>query len=55
MQSGVLYYYTVSAHTASGETAKTIPLLILDDTANEFDPNAPTFGERHAPPWIPVS
>ena len=29
--------------------------FILDDTANEFDPNAPTFGERHAPPWIPVS
>jgi hypothetical protein len=29
--------------------------FILDDAANEFDPNAPTFGERHAPPWIPVS
>ena len=29
--------------------------MILDDTANEFDPNAPTFGERHAPAWVPVS
>ena len=29
--------------------------FILDDTANEFDPNAPTFGEKHAPPWLPVS
>jgi hypothetical protein len=29
--------------------------MILDDTANEFDPNAPTFGERYAPAWVPVS
>ena len=29
--------------------------FILDDTANEFDPNAPTFGEKYAPPWLPVS
>jgi hypothetical protein len=29
--------------------------MILDDTANEFDPNAPTFGEKHAPAWLPVS
>ena len=29
--------------------------FILDDLANEFDPNAPTFGEKYAPPWIPVS
>ena len=29
--------------------------FILDDTANEFDPNAPTFGEKHAPPHVPVS
>ena len=29
--------------------------MILDDTSNEFDPNAPTFGERHAPAWVPVS
>jgi hypothetical protein len=29
--------------------------MILDDTANEFDPNAPTFGEKHAPPFIPVA
>jgi hypothetical protein len=35
--------------------AATLTGFILDDTANEFDPNAPTFGERHAPPWIPVS
>lgn len=29
--------------------------FILDDMANEFDPNAPTFGEKYAPPWLPVS
>ena len=29
--------------------------FILDDTANEFDPNAPTFGEKYAPPWLPIS
>ncbi|MFZ3018001.1 MAG: hypothetical protein WA056_06055 [Gallionella sp.] len=29
--------------------------FILDDTANEFDPSAPTFGEKHALPWLPVS
>lgn len=29
--------------------------MILDDTANEFDPNAPTFGEKHAPAFLPVS
>ncbi len=28
---------------------------ILNDLANEFDPNAPTFGEKFAPPWLPVS
>ncbi len=29
--------------------------IVLDDTANEFDPNAPQFGEKFAPPWLPVS
>lgn len=29
--------------------------MILDDLSNEFDPNAPTFGEKHAPPYLPVS
>jgi len=28
--------------------------FILDDLANEFDPNNPNFGEKHAPPWVPV-
>ena len=28
---------------------------ILNDLANEFDPNAPTFGEKYAPPWLPVA
>ncbi|MBW2147563.1 MAG: hypothetical protein JRI22_11135 [Deltaproteobacteria bacterium] len=27
----------------------------LNDLANEFDPTAPTFGEKQAPPWLPVS
>jgi len=29
--------------------------FILDDTRNEFDPNSPQFGEKYAPPWLPVS
>jgi len=29
--------------------------FMLNDLANEFDPNAPTFGEKFAPPWLPVS
>ncbi len=29
--------------------------MILNDLANEFDPNAPTFGEKLAPSWVPVS
>jgi hypothetical protein len=29
--------------------------FILDDLSSEFDINAPTFGEKHAPPWLPVS
>ncbi len=29
--------------------------MILDDLANEFNPNAPTFGEKFAPPFMPVS
>lgn len=29
--------------------------FVLDDTTNEFDPNAPTFGEKYAPPYMPVA
>lgn len=29
--------------------------FILDDTANEFDPTSPQFGEKFAPPWLPVA
>jgi len=29
--------------------------FILDDLSNEFDPNAPMFGEKYAPPYLPVS
>lgn len=29
--------------------------FILDDFANEFDPTSPNFGEKWAPPWMPVS
>jgi len=29
--------------------------MILDDTANEFSPTAPAFGEKYAPPFMPVS
>jgi len=28
--------------------------MILNDMGNEFDPNAPNFGEKWAPPWLPV-
>ena len=29
--------------------------MVLDDTTNEFDPNAPTFGEKYAVPFIGVA
>jgi hypothetical protein len=29
--------------------------FILNDLANEFDPNSPNFGEKFAPPWLPIS
>ena len=29
--------------------------IILNDLANEFNPNAPSFGEKFAPPWLPIS
>ncbi|MFA5081991.1 MAG: hypothetical protein WC474_05545 [Hydrogenophilaceae bacterium] len=29
--------------------------MILNDVANEFDPNAPTFGEKQAPSFVPIS
>ena len=28
---------------------------IVDDLANEFDPNSPSFGEKYSPPFIPIS
>jgi len=39
-------YVPISAHVVG---------FVLDDAANEFDRNAPTFGEKYAPPWMPVS
>jgi hypothetical protein len=29
--------------------------VTTDDTTNEFDPNAPNFGEKYAPPHMPIS
>ena len=29
--------------------------MVLDDTTNEFDPNAPTFGEKYAVPFIGIA
>ncbi|MCP4340605.1 MAG: hypothetical protein GY799_17390, partial [Desulfobulbaceae bacterium] len=29
--------------------------FVLDDTANEFDPTSPQFGEKFAPPFLPIS
>ena len=29
--------------------------FILDDLSSEFDVNAPTFGEKHAPPHLPIA
>ncbi len=28
--------------------------VILNDLANEFNPNSPAFGEKYAPPLVPV-
>ncbi len=40
--------------TEAPKAAKVVG-AILDDTANEFDPSSPTFGEKYAPPWLPVA
>lgn len=29
--------------------------LCLDDLSNEFDPNSPNFGEKYAPPFLPIA
>lgn len=29
--------------------------FMLDDAANEFDPNSPNFGEKYSPPFTPIS
>lgn len=29
--------------------------FVLDDLSSEFDPNSPQFGEKFAPPWLPIS
>lgn len=29
--------------------------FVLDDLSSELDPNSPQFGEKFAPPWMPVS
>jgi hypothetical protein len=29
--------------------------FMLDDTQNEFDPNSPQFGEKYAPPFVPIT
>jgi hypothetical protein len=29
--------------------------FILDDLSNEFDPSTPNFGEKFAPPWLPIA
>ena len=29
--------------------------IILDDTANEFEPNSPNIGEKFAPPFLPIA
>ena len=28
---------------------------VINDLANEFNPNSPTFGEKFSPPWLPVA
>lgn len=36
----------IGAHVVGG---------VLNDLANEFDPNNPNFGEKFSPPWVPVT
>jgi hypothetical protein len=35
--------------------AANISGVILNDVANEFDPSSPSFGEKYAPPHVPVA
>ncbi|MAG32887.1 MAG: hypothetical protein CL908_18575 [Deltaproteobacteria bacterium] len=50
-QNGALDFHMM---TETPKAARVVG-VILDDTSNEFDPNSPNFGEKWAPPWIPVS
>jgi hypothetical protein len=36
-------------------TAGHVVGFILDDLSNEFDQTSPNFGEKYAPPWLPIS
>ena len=29
--------------------------MLTSDLTNVFDPNSPNFGEKYAPPWLPIS
>lgn len=51
-QSSVLakFYIFTSTHIAGHFTG-----LITDDFTSEFDPFSPSFGEKFAPPYLPVS
>ena len=40
--------------THSPKSARAVG-IVMNDLANEFDANAPTFGEKAAPPWVPVA
>jgi len=44
------FFIFTSTHTAAKFTG-----IITDDYTSEFDPFAPTFGEKFSPPDMPVS
>jgi FtsP/CotA-like multicopper oxidase with cupredoxin domain len=48
--AGVNFFLFTEAPVASH-----IVGFVLDDTANEFDPNSPQFGEKYAPPFLPIA
>ncbi len=49
-QAGANFFLFTSTPIASHFTG-----MILDDLSQEFDPNSPQFGEKWAPPFVPVS
>ena len=50
-QNSVAEFFVFTPVPPAGHIVGTV----LDDLANEYDENSPSFGEKYAPPYIPIS